>query len=40
MSISDKLHSICILSFAKTIINVTKEKDNYFLCQDNLSVSV
>jgi len=40
MSISDKLYSKCVLNFAKTIINVTKEKDKYFLCQDYSLVTV
>jgi len=40
MSISDKLYTKCVLNFSKTIINVTKEKDKYFLCQDNSLITV
>jgi hypothetical protein len=40
MSISDKLYTKCVLNFSKTIIDVTKEKDKYFLCQDNSLITV
>jgi hypothetical protein len=40
ISISDKLYSKCVLNVAKTIINMTNEKDKYFLCQDYSLVTV
>jgi hypothetical protein len=40
LSISDKFYTKCVLNFSKTIINITKEKDKYFLCQDNSLVTV
>lgn len=40
ITISNKLYSKCVLNFSNTIINVKKEKDKYFLCQDNSLVSI
>ncbi|KAF0713730.1 DUF4806 domain-containing protein, partial [Aphis craccivora] len=40
LTISDKLYRKCIFECTKTTIDVTKEKDNYFLCQNNSLITI